>query len=55
MAKGTKGSKFHPARISGIQKQLRQREAALLMQPKKKPKFVPLDTTKGDWTMQKPK
>lgn len=27
MAKNVKGSRFHPPRISGIQKQMREREA----------------------------
>lgn len=45
-----KGSNFHPARISGIQKLIREREAN---KPKaKKAGIKPLDLSKGDWSLK---
>ncbi len=46
-----KGSNWHPARISGIQKQLREREANLKV-VKSRP-LKPLDLSKGDWSLKK--
>lgn len=44
------GSNWHPARISGIQKQLRERAANEELQKKKKKEFKPLDLSKTDWS-----
>lgn len=49
MAKFTKGSRFHPARISGHQKFLRAKEVN--ESPKrKKNKLKPLDLSKSGWS-----
>lgn len=52
MARHIKGSRFHPARISGHQKFLRAKAANEMIEltAKKKKKVNPLDLSKGDWS-----
>ena len=50
MAKNVKGSRFHPARISGVQKFLRAKEEN--EKPKKSNKPIkPLDLSKPNWSI----
>ncbi len=50
MPKTQKGSRFHPARISGHQKFLRAKEANET--PKKKKAVIkPLDLSKSNWSL----
>lgn len=49
MKKG--GHNFHPSRTSGIQKQIRARDADALKAKKKKKLNKPLDLSKGDWSL----
>lgn len=46
----TKGSRFHPARISGRQKFLRKLEADRMNEKVKTPSLKPIDLSKQDWS-----
>lgn len=47
------GSNWHPARISGIQKLARERQANIeLKEKQKKIKLKPLDLTRADWSLK---
>ena len=46
----SKGSKYHPPRISGRQKLQRQRDHEEYMKKRKNAKFVILDTDGNDWS-----
>lgn len=49
----TKGSNFHPARISQQQKMAAKRAYDKMVEDKSKTKLKPLDTSKGDWSTNK--
>lgn len=46
----THGCKYHPSRISGRQKLLRQRAFEEYMKKKKKEKLTPIDTGSSGWS-----
>lgn len=53
--KKSKGSRFHPARISGQQKFLRAKQANEdLERSKRINTFEPLNTKKGNWSLTPP-
>jgi len=51
MSQKSKGSNFHPARISGALKRIMEREVNKLGK-KCKPRVKPLDLKKQDWSIK---
>lgn len=49
---GNRGSKFHPSRISGMQKQLRARDYNKSHAARKSRPIQPIDLTKNNWSKQ---